>query len=68
MIAFWIINIIYMLILGLLIVDSLQPYEQGAGTAWNVIYSVILHGILTGITILVYIFLNWKTVKRIFLP
>jgi len=68
MIAFWIINTIYIFILGSLILDSLQPYEPGAGKAWNSIYSLILHGILTGITVLLYIILNWKTVKRIFLP
>lgn len=68
MIAFWIISIIYIFILGALMIDSLQPYKPGAGSAWNSIYSLILHGILTGITVLVYIFLNWKTVKKIFLP
>lgn len=64
MVAFWIINIIYIFILGSLVVDSLQPYEPGAGPAWNGIYSVVLHGILTGIAVLVYIFLNWRTIKR----
>lgn len=68
MIAFWIINTVYIFILGLLVVDSIQTYEPGAGTAWNSIYSFILHGILTGITVVVYILLNWKRVKRIFLP
>lgn len=68
MISFWIINIIYIFILGVLIVDSLQPYEPGSGAGWADMYSIILQGILTGITILVYIFLNWKIVKRIFLP
>ena len=65
MIAFWIINIIYLYILGSLIIDTLQTHEPGSGVAWNGIYSLILHGTLTGITILVYIFLNWKTIKRI---
>lgn len=68
MISFRIINIIYIFILGSLIIDSLQIHEPGSGVAWNGMYSVILHGILTGIIILVYVFLNWKTIKRIFLP
>ncbi|RQO71698.1 hypothetical protein DBR43_10640 [Pedobacter sp. KBW06] len=68
MIAFLIINTIYIYILGSLVIDSIQKHEPGYGVAWNGIYSLILHGTLTGITILIYIFLNWKIVKKIILP